>query len=111
MGKGKPTTTDRRRDDSFLVQAGWILSAGWVLGVLMSVVYYRALGAPVAWHEMRVLPWWGSDAALGHSVTMAKASERRLMQNPGGSLVLTEGGRWRLSADRLVRVAKCSQRL
>lgn len=76
----------------------------------MSVVYYRALGAPVAWHEIRVLPWWGSDAALGHSVAMAKAGERRLMQNPGGSLLLTEGGRWRLSEDRLVGVAKRNQR-
>lgn len=109
MGKGKPTTTGRRRNDSLLVQAGWILSAGWVLGVLMSVVYYRALGAPVAWHEMRVLPWWGNDAALGHNVAMAKAGERYLMQNSGGSLLLTEGGRWKVSEDRLGGIAKSNQ--
>ena len=54
MGEIISETTAKRRESSpsVLLQLVWILSFGGVIGVLMSVAYYRALGAPRAWKEL-----------------------------------------------------------
>lgn len=39
------------QQSSMWSQAGWVVSVGGLLGMLMSVAYYRALGPPRLWVE------------------------------------------------------------
>lgn len=84
------TANNRRRDlDRHLSspcwwQAVWVLCAGWVLGFFMSVVYYRAFGAPQGWRERRI-GWGRSGEGRGgkrkdrrHSISVV---ERKLVQS------------------------------
>ncbi len=76
MGEESCLLTGRRRESarpcSFWSQAAWVMLSGGVLGVLMSVVYYRALGPPWSWVERSgrgtgrgMGSWWLEDGKGG----------------------------------------------
>lgn len=89
----------RRREptmqSSVWSQAGWVVSAGGVLGMILSVVYYRALGPPQLWVETAVRGgsgsvgswWWFRDGDAG-SIRTKGSSSRHFARNLG-----SRGGR------------------
>lgn len=98
MGKGSSTAADQRleRKHSILSQAAWVISAGGVLGVLMSVAYYRALGAPRAWQEIHTGAWRFGEQGVGDATAASSRAggrrvTRNLMQSSGSPLLSQEG--------------------
>lgn len=110
MGEGSTTVTERRRESrpSVLSQAGWVMCAGGIIGILMSLVYYRAFGAPLTWLDARATwldararrtPWRVGEGPGGRSAAATTTSDvlagsagiRRLL-GATGSLLLTQGG-------------------
>lgn len=72
------------------------MCAGGIVGILMSLVYYRAFGAPRAWLDVKARGTWrvGEQTGRRSSATgdaSAESMGRRLQQDTG-SLLLTQGG-------------------
>lgn len=72
------------------------MCAGGIIGILMSLVYYRAFGAPRTWLDVKARGTWRVGEQTGRrSVATgdvsAESTGRRLQQD-AGSLVLTRGG-------------------
>ncbi|CAN0540499.1 unnamed protein product, partial [Laminaria digitata] len=99
MGEGSPRVKERRRESrpSVLAQAGWVMCVGGIIGILMSLVYYRAFGAPLGWLDDSARGTWRvgeqtgrrSAAAMGD---VSAGSKGRRLQEGAGSLLLTQGG-------------------
>ncbi|CAM9640627.1 unnamed protein product, partial [Ectocarpus fasciculatus] len=87
MGEGSSPRGSRRRESrrpsSVWSQAGWVMSAGGLLGVVMSFVYYRALGPPQLWLDSTAGRraagggWWYRGGDPGRSTS------RRLVRSQG----------------------------
>lgn len=87
-GRRRESTT---RSPSVWSQAGWIMSAGGLLGVVMSVLYYRALGPPQFWIERDGLgaaggrgagSWWLRKEGA-NVIGSGASAKRRLARNEG----------------------------
>lgn len=81
---GEDTAPGRRRrserPSSFVSYVAWLMFAGWVLGLLLSVLYYRIHGgAPAAWKERRSgrNSWWGVERS--GAAKSIKVGKRLLM--------------------------------
>ncbi|CAB1098849.1 GT31 [Ectocarpus sp. CCAP 1310/34] len=95
MGEGSSPRGVRRREprrpSSVWSQAGFVVSAGCLLGAVMSVVYYRALGPPQLWLNSTAGRregggWWYRDVYSGRS------TDRRLVRSQGSLGGFGSGG-------------------
>lgn len=100
MGDDCSPMSGRRREStspgSMWSQSARIMSAGGLLGVLMSVVYYRALGPPQVWVENIGRgggggSWWLGGGKAG-SVHVAGSLSRYPARNLGSM-----GGGWKIA--------------
>lgn len=85
------------------------MCAGGIVGILMSLVYYRAFGAPRAWLDVKARGTWrvGEQTGRRSSATgdaSAESTGRRLQQDTGSLLLTQGGGSVLLLLDELLRV-------
>lgn len=101
-GRRRETT----RPYSLWSQSARVMSAGGLLGVLMSVVYYRALGPPQSWVETTVGQggdrgsWWLGGRKAG-SANVGRSMTRHSARNLG-----SVGGEWNHDTEAAERITR-----